>query len=101
MKVRDRPPRVVLHPGFIFSSHDGQRHYIGTGELARLYRLRASDDVVVSDPSHRRQPKGDDIHLYPSYDGSYRRPYELFTSHYAMCVKEETTMSCKCPCHAY
>ena len=68
-----RRRRIFLHPGFVYSKYDGDRHYIGVGELASLYGVNPSDCIVVrnedSIKGHTEQPG--DIHLRPRYDGNY------------------------------
>lgn len=69
--------KFALHPGYITSKSDGDQHYIGSAQLARLYELRQSEYVVWDDMNDRRQPQevwDRYIHLYPSYDGNYGRP---------------------------
>jgi hypothetical protein len=69
--------KYALHPGWVRSKSDGDRHYITSEKLARLYMLRydewfAWDDAFRADNGGREW--GDYIHLYPSYDGNYGRP---------------------------
>lgn len=69
--------KYALHPGFITSERDGDLHYIGVAQLARLYQLRPSEYIVWD----RKRPEtyqgrewNDYVHLYPSYRGNYGRP---------------------------
>ena len=70
------PPRFALHPDFVIAD-DGQEHYIGVAQLARLYQLRPGEYTVMD----WRRPEtclGRDwdayVHLYPRSDGKYGRP---------------------------
>lgn len=71
-------------PGYITSRTDGDRHYIGAGQLASLYRVSMSECEVTSDAeiqreSHtmtaaRRKRQAGLIKLGPRPDGDYRLP---------------------------
>jgi hypothetical protein len=70
--------KYALHPGIVISRNDGQRRRIGGAQLGRLYRLRTHEYIIWTcgfqevDKLGRRWD--DYIHLYPRYDGNYRRP---------------------------
>ncbi len=70
----------ALHPGYIYSRKDGDRHFIGMSQLVDLYQLR-HDEVVVWDserPETFLAKNWDDyIHLFPREDGKYELPEEL------------------------
>lgn len=69
--------RYVLHPGWVTSKTDGDRHYISASHLAHLYGLRLADCIVMHDdePGVRGyQQQSGDVHLYPRYDGNYSLP---------------------------
>lgn len=66
--------RYVLHPGYIRSKHDGDRHYITAKDLARLYKVNMCDCIVYYDGYI---DSSTDIHLYPKYDGNYNLPARL------------------------
>ena len=67
-------PRYALHPGFVRSAGDGQEHYVGVHDLARLYRLRQGEYVRWDDqdPSSYlgRDPRAF-AHLWPDSSGRY------------------------------
>lgn len=63
--------RYVIHPGYVFSKNDGQRHYINGHQLMRLYGLRPSECVIAS-PHYGWKAPADVIHLYPRNDGNYK-----------------------------
>lgn len=72
-------PRYVLHPGYVVSRNDHDRHYIGSGRLRELYGLRPDDNVIVDDGPDRywtRVHGPDVVHLYPRFDGNYQRVHE-------------------------
>lgn len=69
-------PRYVLCPGHIRSQHDGQSHYVGAGQLARLYGV-ALRDCVVFDPQRAGTAEHyppDWTWLGPRFDGRYELP---------------------------
>ena len=77
-------PKYVICPSMVTSKTDGQRHYIGPQQLARLYGL-ASHEYVVYEPAPwwtRSVYKEAEnkyrglIKLYPRYDGNYSLPTE-------------------------
>ena len=68
-------PRYILHPGFVRSRADSDRHYIGVDALLRLYSVPPDARRVVAD-DHGRLPLGMyasvcDVHLYPRSDDRY------------------------------
>jgi len=65
----------AIHPGWITSLYDGDRHYIGVGSLVRLYELRTGEWI----PWHNNKGRDPNkyIHLYPRPDGNYGRPEDV------------------------
>jgi len=70
------PVRYVLHPGYVTSATDGQRHWISGTRLAVLHGLDSRDwrGVVFAGERGYRELPGD-VHLYPRRDGNYTLPY--------------------------
>lgn len=66
--------RYVLHPGYVTSKNDGDEHWISAGNLARLYRVKPTDCIVVDGRTRGHVSLPDDVHLYPRYDGDYKLP---------------------------
>ncbi len=70
----DDPPRparrYVLWAGEVISQSDGDRHYIGVGQLRELYRIPPDAHVV---DGHERgfRPLPGDVNCRPRYDGNY------------------------------
>lgn len=64
--------RYVLHPGYVTSLTDGQRHFIGGPRLAQLYGVDIRDCVFGDVPHYREQPG--DVHLFPKHSGQYSLP---------------------------
>lgn len=62
-------PRYVLHPGYVYSAHDNDRHFIGGPRLAGLYGVDIRDCVFGDVPQYREQEG--DIHLRPDRSGKY------------------------------
>ena len=69
--------RYMLHPGPMTSKTDGDRHFIGAGQLAQLYGVSLKN-CVVCDNTSKGSPVDDPryIHLYPRYNGDYEIPGE-------------------------
>lgn len=63
--------RYVLHPGWVTSRNDGDRHYITAIRLAELYGVHPAC-CRVSSPDAK--DKEGEVHLYPRYDGNYSLP---------------------------
>lgn len=68
--------KYALHSGWVSSAADGDWHYIGYGQLLRLYGLRKRDcihwAVGLWNPN-------DFVHLYSRWDGKYRETMEAAT----------------------
>jgi len=61
--------KYILHPGYMYSNFDGDKHYISAFQLCLLYSVKWSECVVyVSDNSEGIK---DLISLYPRSDGNY------------------------------
>jgi hypothetical protein len=67
--------KYAIHPGWITSMVDGDSHYIGVGQLVRLYQLLPGEWIrwELEADKAGRDPEGY-IHLYPRFDGNYGRP---------------------------
>lgn len=64
-----------VHPGWVRSSTDGDRHWIGGARLIELYGLNPATTVVV-DREERMQgyrPQPWDRHFFPRFDGDYQK----------------------------
>lgn len=63
--------RYVLHPGWVTSKNDGDRHYITSLKLIDLYGVHPACCRV-----HRPdvEDKEGEAHLWPRYDGNYSLP---------------------------
>ena len=71
--------RYVLHPGYVTSRTDGDRHYIGSSDLLRLYGVdpRAHTLTLADHIDHRcYRARDGDVHLHPRFDGNYTLPNE-------------------------
>jgi hypothetical protein len=64
------PVRYVLHPDYIDSKTDGQRHFIDARGLRQLYRVPLGAQVAVSQGNVVEEMPGD-VHCYPREDGNY------------------------------
>ena len=67
--------KYAVHPGFVFSRNDGQRHYVDFVTLCRLYGIQPEEaydaDNLRGAPRARLQTL---IDLYPDYTGEYKLP---------------------------
>lgn len=61
--------KYILCPEYVVSQSDGDLHYIGTAQLARLYGLRPHEWIDGSDL--RGRDTTGMIHLHPRTDGNY------------------------------
>lgn len=70
--------RFAVHPGYVKSQSDGQRHFISGPQLARLYQLPPGSWVTWDDRKWSREHYDHSayVHLYPRDDGQYRCPIE-------------------------
>jgi hypothetical protein len=69
--------RYILVPGNVMSKRDGQQHYLSPVQLARFYRVRLENCIVLSQEnlagySEERIEKF--IWLCPQYSGNYTLP---------------------------
>lgn len=64
---------IVIHPGEVESVNDGERHYITTSQLMRIYGIGNHHQWIATDSiSYRHHQYGaDDKHLYPRANGNY------------------------------
>lgn len=78
--------KYALHPGPVTSKNDGDLHFIDAHTLARLYRVRPAECVVVPweapAPGRERErellleriERMELVHLYPDFHGNYKLP---------------------------
>jgi hypothetical protein len=67
--------RYIVHSGYVKSKTDGDVHWVGFGQLCRLYGLQPhATDVFNGDRCTNLKPLPDDIHLHPRVDGDYTLP---------------------------
>ena len=59
--------KYILHPGFVISASDRDRHFIGAGQLAQLYGVSLVE-CIVDDEAIRTQFRDSLIHLWPQHD---------------------------------
>jgi hypothetical protein len=65
--------RIFLHPGYVISKNDGQRHFVNAQRLADLYNVYKPRCIVVLPESEKDwQDLPGDIHLHPRYNGNYQ-----------------------------
>jgi len=71
-------PKYVLNPGYVYSRHDGQRHYIGAQQLAFCYGVRMAECITRPVPQpglpDRWEKLDGQIDLFPRFDGNYSLP---------------------------
>ncbi len=63
--------KYAVCPGWITSHNDGERHFIGAGDLMRLHRVNPAECIVLTDYHKQAHLAGmgrDLIGLYPQYD---------------------------------
>lgn len=62
--------KYVLHPGYVFSRIDNDKHYISSDKLKKLYNVDQAECVEFI-PLRPYPDQDKMIHLYPRYDGNY------------------------------
>jgi hypothetical protein len=63
--------KYILHPGYVFSKNDGDRHYVGWQRLAELYGVGLHECLIYSEYGQRTTGM---THLFPDRSGEYRNP---------------------------
>lgn len=64
--------KYAVHPGYVISSSDGDRHFITGQQLISLYGLPANQTKIISERDEARGLLWDDLeHFYPRRDGNY------------------------------
>lgn len=63
--------KYAIHPGWIISRNDGDRHFITFRQLCDLYDVDPKECFPWSDGAGLTESKY--IHLYPRKDGNYAR----------------------------
>ena len=78
MTPEERTPkgrRFLLFPGWVFSARDSDRHFVGTLELRRLYRLPDDAEWLSNGPNEMGLlgviQESRDVLLGPRSDGNY------------------------------
>uniref|UniRef100_A0A6H1ZK90 Uncharacterized protein n=1 Tax=viral metagenome TaxID=1070528 RepID=A0A6H1ZK90_9ZZZZ len=68
--------KYIVYPITITSRSDNDRHYITAGQLIELYKVKASECIVVRNEQDERCIKNTHkfIALYPRYNGDYSLP---------------------------
>lgn len=61
--------RFILHPGYVTSIYDSERHYITGPQLAMLYRVPYNVCIDASNEGYVLMDG--DVHLHPRHDGKY------------------------------
>jgi hypothetical protein len=65
--------RYMLHPGYVFSQTDGDRHWVSADRLADLYGVPMGQCCIERCPTDGLR-RGGLIHLTPRTDGDYTLP---------------------------
>jgi hypothetical protein len=63
-----------VHPGWIISRSDGDRHYITGTQLIKLYGLNPQTTMIMGPDTFMNHylDNLEDRHFYPRSDGEYR-----------------------------
>lgn len=71
--------KYKIHPGFVISKNDGDRHYIQARQLMRLYKVHPKECVVCQE-CQRGVPTPVSCwsefytNLFPDFHGNYELP---------------------------
>ena len=68
--------KYVIHPGYVDSKNDGQKHWISRDQLIRLYGVNQQDCLSDRDSLRGFTDDTKIIHLHPMYNGNYFLPSE-------------------------
>ena len=66
--------RIVLHPNYVRSSCDGDRHFVTASQLMGLYNLESGSagiPIIVQREFDGKRIKNEHLHLYPRFLGGY------------------------------
>lgn len=66
--------KYLLCPGYVISQNDGDRHFIGADELARLYGVPMSECSIFDERIQMIRNTDGLIQLHPRSNGDYTRP---------------------------
>lgn len=63
--------KYAIHPGYVVSKNDGDKHFIKYHQLIELYGVDPKECFEWSEhtPGHEY---GKYTHLFPDYDGNYK-----------------------------
>lgn len=64
--------KYAVHPGWVISMNDKDRHWVSFCQLTRLYGVNPRECFTWNDISKRGRNPDDYIHLYPRSNGDYR-----------------------------
>jgi hypothetical protein len=64
--------KYCLHPGYVTSATDGDRHYIDAPRLAALYGVSMAECITVTGKELKPNKDVEQLkQLYPRFDGKY------------------------------
>lgn len=63
--------RIFIHPGWVISRTDGDRHFISFPKLCQLYKVNPSTAINAQLGLKSYKPEPGDAHYYPRADGKY------------------------------
>lgn len=65
--------RIFVHPGWVRSKNDGDRHFIGFMQLCQLFKLNPGECINMHDPANEygHGSQDGDRHYFPLYNGNY------------------------------
>ena len=67
--------KYAIHPGYVYSPFDGEKHFIGYNQLVILYKLKFPECICWDRENpelFRGRNFNDFIHLYPRQNGIYK-----------------------------
>ena len=75
IKVRTKSVKYLVCGGYITSKEDGNTHFVGAKEVARLYQVHPDECTFFNADIHRvRDFRTSLIILKPQEDGNYKLP---------------------------
>lgn len=68
--------KYIVHPGYVTSRSDGDKHYISAGQLMKLYAVKLSECIIITSESDKYKLRGlnrDLVSLFPREGGNYKK----------------------------
>lgn len=68
--------KYAIHPGYMLSKTDTQRHFVSYNQLVKLYRVSPDECFEWLEGYSNNGLRSNYVHLYPDFTGKYEVPNE-------------------------